>query len=406
MNSRWSAILGLGSLFCGGLLGCSSGDARGAWSGTLDGDVTWSGAITITGDLIVLPGATLTILPGTVITVRADEDDQHASHLGPPDALTRGDPTHDPDAGGVAFQQAHVSILIQGRIDARGRADAPIVWKSSKATPFYTDWDGIQVAEGAFAYNVVEWCLNGLYAAQNHKGMTVDHSVVRHIWAAGVGFHQPAASSGPSWVKNSRIEDCGHEAVDTHSPGNLELAYNVVSRSQVGFNLQDAMTANVHHNVITRTGFPVLAVNATSVLVTHGTLQAEIPDSSRWTYGGYTMPRLTNAAGVFAQGSARAIVTNSIFFESPMGLRSEAGASALENGYLNMDGVTTGYGIEATAGAGCLAVDSGFVDRGGGDYHLKASSPLRGKGNPANGSPDLGAYGGADAQQELGWSYP
>lgn len=78
----------------------------------------------------------------------------------------------------------------------------------------------------------------------------------------------------------------------------------------------------------------------------------------------------------------------------------------MESGYLNMDAVDAPYTINATQGAGQLTVDSLFVDRSGRDVRLQAASPARGVGNPVDGRPDLGAFGGVAAQARLGWRGP
>ena len=46
------------------------------------GDEVWSGSISLTGDVVVLPGATLTIEPGTLIEVVTNKYDRHEFSLG------------------------------------------------------------------------------------------------------------------------------------------------------------------------------------------------------------------------------------------------------------------------------------------------------------------------------------
>ena len=46
------------------------------------GDETWSGTISLTGDVVVFPGATLTIKPGTLIEVVTNKYDRHEFSLG------------------------------------------------------------------------------------------------------------------------------------------------------------------------------------------------------------------------------------------------------------------------------------------------------------------------------------
>lgn len=47
-----------------------------AISGLIDGEETWSGEVFLTGDVTVIGGGKLTILPGTVVKAQPDTDDQ------------------------------------------------------------------------------------------------------------------------------------------------------------------------------------------------------------------------------------------------------------------------------------------------------------------------------------------
>ena len=236
--------------------------------------------------------------------------------------------------------------------------------------------------------------------------MIVDHCQVRHIWAAGVGFSQPLNTSVEAYIRHSTIEDCGHEAIDTHSPGTIEMAYNLIKDSQVGFNLHDNITANIHHNIVLNTTFPVICINSSDVFVTQCVLNAQIQDNTRWTYSGWTMPQFQDPAAVFVTNSTQShvIVTNSIIFDSPTGLKNDAPEGSLGCGYLNMDNVTVAFATNAIQGAGCLNVSSGFVNKDNLDFHLQANSLCKGAGNPEDGSPDLGAYGGSNAETVIGYS--
>lgn len=387
-------------------LACDGGGGdhtEGPWSGTFEHDVTWRDAVTVSGDLIFLPGTTLTIEPGTTVTVLADQDDRGLSHLGPVDDLTKGDPTHDPGAGGEAFQKTHVSILIQGRVLARGTAERPIVFRSSSPSPRYTDWDGIQYAEGTWEHVVIEWALNPLYASTDHGDAVLEDVRISHAWAACTGFQRPRAGARSS-VTHATLEDCGHEAIDTHSPGNLTVAWTRIRASQAGLNLHDDATVSAHHLVITDTAFPILSVSASNVFVTQAVLQAAPQDSTRWAYQGYTMPRLQGAAAVFVPPNpgSHVVVVNSILFRSPVGLRNEAEAGALGSGFLGFDRVDEPFQTNAQEGDGTVNASAGFVDEAAGDFRLVEGSAMRGRGNPADGSPDLGAFGGKDADPQVG----
>jgi hypothetical protein len=195
--------------------------------------------------------------------------------------------------------------------------------------------------------------------------------------------------------------------VDTHGTGLLEIAFNVVKACQAGFNMHDWVDSNIHHNLVINTTFPVIAVNASSVFITQCTFVDVIEqDTTRWTYQGFTMPRFQNAIGVFASSEHKStiLITNSIIVRAPTGLSISSSNSKIENGYINFDNVGTNMGAGVIQGNGILTVNSGFEDQI--NYRLSSSSPLRTAGNPVDGSPELGAYGGSQAVSPLGWNLP
>lgn len=334
----------------------------------------------------------------------ANQDDMQQSQIGPADDLTTSDPAGDPDAGGIEYHQTHIAIIVNGKIVCKGTEKEPIIFTSSATNPHYTDWIGIFVNYGEFENTLVEWCLDGIYSTTGCERLTIDNCHVRHIWAAGIGFQPPAGETVVQHVKNSTIEDCGHEAIDTHAPLFVEFAYNLIKDSQVGFNLHDNINANIHHNIVLNTTFPVICSNTTDVFITQCTLQASVQDNIRWTYRGWTMPRFNDPAGIFVTntGQSEVVVTNTILFDSPTGLRNESTEQSLINGYLNMDNVIAPYTGNTFPGAGCLIVNSGFVDKNAQNYRLTENSLLIGVGNPADGNPDIGAYGGKGASDIIG----
>ena len=83
-------------------------------------DVRWSGTIKLIGDIVVYPGATLTIDAGTTIRAAPNRD------------------IHDmKDAN-------RVDIINHGKIIANGTSDQRVVFRSDSATPASGDWYGIR----------------------------------------------------------------------------------------------------------------------------------------------------------------------------------------------------------------------------------------------------------------------
>ncbi len=110
-------------------------------SGRLTADETWSGVIHMTGDVEVLPGATLTIEPGTLVLVAARSDDRRSGPAKPLDPMNPKDPPLD--------GSQRTSLHVQGSLLARGTRDQPVIFTSDAAEPRNDDWDALAFAPGA-----------------------------------------------------------------------------------------------------------------------------------------------------------------------------------------------------------------------------------------------------------------
>ncbi len=97
-------------------------------------DVRWSGTIKLIGDIVVYPGATLTIEAGTTIEAYPNRD------------------IHD------MKDTNHVDIINYGRINANGSSSQPIVFRSDSSTPASGHWYGIR----------------------NHGNLTMSHFTIQH----------------------------------------------------------------------------------------------------------------------------------------------------------------------------------------------------------------------------------
>ena len=97
-------------------------------------DVSWSGTIKLIGDIVVYPGATLTIEAGTTIEAYPNRD------------------IHD------MKDTNHVDIINYGRINANGSSSQPIVFRSDSSTPASGHWYGIR----------------------NHGNLTMSHFTIQH----------------------------------------------------------------------------------------------------------------------------------------------------------------------------------------------------------------------------------
>ena len=95
------------------------------------GDVTWSGTVSLRGDIVVFPGATLTIEPGTVIEFEPRTD------------------IHKFPAQGHGVDN-RAEIFVYGTLNAEGTSTSLIRFRRKSGTPAQAgyDWGGIRIMEG------------------------------------------------------------------------------------------------------------------------------------------------------------------------------------------------------------------------------------------------------------------
>ena len=87
--------------------------------GHVSSDTTWSGEVGVDGDVVVQPGATLTVAPGT--TVR----------------FSRGDPRR------TGYAPERSELLVFGELMLQGSGENPVRFVSAAASPRAGDWSGI-----------------------------------------------------------------------------------------------------------------------------------------------------------------------------------------------------------------------------------------------------------------------
>lgn len=170
-------------------------------SGVIDQDEVWSGNISVTGDVEVEKGVTLTILPGTIVTVSAFNDDQHKGNDHPHDPPFPKDPDRKETQSTV--------IQINGILNASGTADKKIVFTSDKKQTTY-DWDGLYIAHGRLEYALVEYArYNNI---QESSDVVISNSIFRNSLedCLGIGHARPVSPQ----ILNNEFYNCGHEGID------------------------------------------------------------------------------------------------------------------------------------------------------------------------------------------------
>ncbi|MBN1158816.1 MAG: hypothetical protein JXA61_05500 [Bacteroidales bacterium] len=118
-------------------------------------DETWSGNLTLKGDIRIPDGITLTIMPGTVIRVS----------------------TEDPDWD-EGYEDGTIDIYSSGNIIANGTEDQIIVLTSDDDTPIINDWWGIGLSHGSsteLSYCCIAYSYIGLFIFNQTAETTIEH---------------------------------------------------------------------------------------------------------------------------------------------------------------------------------------------------------------------------------------
>jgi hypothetical protein len=192
-------------------------------SGHVEEDETWRGQLLITGDVLVPPGVTLTIEPGTTIRFTAQSDDQHTKEeLDPEDEST--------------WPATMISILVSGVLDARGTGDQPIVFTSDSESPGELDWQSIMV-EGSGTVRLdhvtLEHSFLGLELNAPSHQLSVRRTTFRDITTCAICGHGAPPNDEPLIISDNRFIRCGREAIDTYRGQRIVVRHNVFAENYV-----------------------------------------------------------------------------------------------------------------------------------------------------------------------------
>ncbi|MBE0503995.1 MAG: right-handed parallel beta-helix repeat-containing protein [Desulfuromonadales bacterium] len=185
-------------------------------SGVISSDLTLSGEILLTGDLLILPGRTLTLHPGTTVRVRKAES-------------TKIDPE---------YLSSLTEILVRGNLLAEGTAAAPITFLP-ETTP---------------SAGEIVWA-----------GITLDHSPVsslRHLRIEGAEQGILVISSSPQ-LAESTISNCRYGLV-VQGPGSAGIYNNQINAGEGGLFVLAGASPAITGNRITAQVEEGLFVDAVS----------------------------------------------------------------------------------------------------------------------------------------------
>lgn len=153
-------------------------------SGTLAGDILWTGEIHLAGDVILSPGAHLTIRPGTTV--------RFISPAGFSGGLTEH--PHFPGS----------ELIVQGRLTAIGTAAAPITFQALDDAAPAGSWGAVNFGEGGagdFRYCIFRHADSAIHA-WNAKVRLEESLLEENL--VGIRFN-----SSRMWIENNLLRNNG-----------------------------------------------------------------------------------------------------------------------------------------------------------------------------------------------------
>lgn len=160
--------------------------------GVLNSSTTWgpNAVITITGDVLIAPGVTLAINPGTTIRIATS------------------------DAFNLGVDPNRIEYLIQGILQVNG----PVTFTSLSATPACGDWVGIYFHPGSSGY------LNQALVEYGVHAVEIETLNPINVTAATLRFNCHMPPAGNAWGAGMAIYTGTHQIINTDIYGNIVQA--------------------------------------------------------------------------------------------------------------------------------------------------------------------------------------
>lgn len=210
-------------------------------AGDFRGNQIWSGEIMITGDVRI--GGDLTILPGTIIKFKVEDDQGFGEEIGP-DGYNDLDPTRL-----LEYEKTHSGLYISGKLTAVGTPDELILFTSAAEEPNYADWVSIGFGgDGSrVEHCIVEWSRNGISPGRNQPNTIIQNNLIKYSFWGSI-------SSGFSGAQiyNNEIWEAGHEGIDVQG-GNPIIEDNTIYNAHTGIVILSG-SARVSNNTMINVG--------------------------------------------------------------------------------------------------------------------------------------------------------
>ncbi len=230
-------LLGLWSLLLALLAaGCGRTPPLELHKTTIDRDTTWQGTVVLHGDVLVAPGVTLTVAPGTVVKLhRIDEQS--------PENMFGTDSPYYP----------YAEIIVRGRLIARGTPEEPIVFTSAEPDARPRDWGALNFlgSDGSVLEHVKVLCAyNGVHA---HGSTLTIRSCEFVKNGVGISFKSEEETPGVPWFgKRSRLEISGCVIARNKGGIGFRNSSGIIERNEIRDNKFFGVFAKERSDVVVR----------------------------------------------------------------------------------------------------------------------------------------------------------
>lgn len=296
--------------------------------GDITQDTVWTlidSPFVVVKDIIIKPGATLTILPGVVVKF-----------------------------GGF------FSLVVEGGLDATGTQGNWINFTSNKISPVAGDWNTIEfkgTQPSTLVYCLIEYATNG--ATIQNGNIQIRDSQMRYNALNGVAIENANAE-----IRNSKISNSANGVYITGS-NQANIRNNTIQSNQNGIFLTGDSVSGVdirENRLISNNQSGIqLAANAyANTVILYNNLSA-------------------NGRGFFVSGQATTYITNNSISYNTMGILYEQGTGHVAH-YNDIYGNTFGMDVSLNAS---VNAEYNYWGDSTGPYHISLNPA--GKGNPVGG---------------------
>ena len=204
---------GGGAKTCDGTTVAYSNTTR---SGALTTSETWSGTITVSGDILIGNNCTLTIEPGTTVKFTANSD---STGHGFDDPITDAPFPNDPPTKPSEFSGIE---LWGGTLISVGTDANPITYTSDATSKVAGDWHSIALRQEGSKLNMqkstIEYAYYGVQFNEttNNDYVTINNNTIQEIVACGICLGVEKHKTVTLTISGNQISSCGHEGIDLH----------------------------------------------------------------------------------------------------------------------------------------------------------------------------------------------